>query len=218
MGFFKSGFTVLAAVALLSTQPAARSAPLDAPPPAAAPVLDRLPAVAINDNRQAAGTLAGGTLTLTLRARVGVWRPEGAGGPALPIEAFGEGAAPLTIPAPLIRVSEGTDVAATVRNELTSTMRVHGLCERSGTACAAIEIPAGETREVRFLAGKPGTYHYWATTTGMPLQFRAVGDTQLSGAFVVDPGRHRSESRPDLRNHRLDEPHARSVETDRERG
>ena len=34
---------------------------------------------------------------------------------------------------------------------------------------------------------RAGTYHYWATSTGMPLVFRAVGDTQLSGAFVVDP-------------------------------
>ena len=187
MAFFKSGFAVLAAVALLSTTPAARPARLDDPLSAGVSALDRLPAVAINDNRQAAGTLAGGTLTLTFRARVGVWRPEGAAGPALPIEAFGEGAAPLTIPAPLIRVSEGTEVAATVRNELTATMRVHGLCERSGAACAPLEIPGGETREIRFIAGRPGTYHYWATTTGMPLQFRAVGDTQLSGAFVVDP-------------------------------
>ena len=46
---------------------------------------------------------------------------------------------------------------------------------------------AGETRQVRFRSGPAGTYHYWATTTGMPLLFRAVNDTQLSGAFIVDP-------------------------------
>ena len=40
---------------------------------------------------------------------------------------------------------------------------------------------------MRFKTGPAGTYHYWATSTGMPLAFRAVGDTQLSGAFVVDP-------------------------------
>ena len=40
---------------------------------------------------------------------------------------------------------------------------------------------------MRFKSGPAGTYHYWATSTGMPLPFRADGDTQLSGAFVVDP-------------------------------
>ena len=40
---------------------------------------------------------------------------------------------------------------------------------------------------MRFASGPAGTYHYWATTTGMPLAFRASVDTQLSGAFIVDP-------------------------------
>ena len=186
MSLLHSGPVVLVAIALLSSTSAARPRRPDHPAsPAAA--TDRLAVVSINDNRRPAGTLTGGTLTLALRARLGVWRPEGAAGPALPIEAFGEGTAPLSIPAPLIRVPEGTEILATVRNELTAAMRVHGLCERSGAACPPIEIPAGEARDVRFMAGRPGTYHYWATTTGMPLQFRAVGDTQLSGAFVVDP-------------------------------
>ena len=47
---------------------------------------------------------------------------------------------------------------------------------------------------MRFTTGPAGTYHYWATTTGMPLVFRAVGDTQLSGAFVVDRRRAVAES------------------------
>src|SRR5262245_24722529 len=101
--------------------------------PAAWPSLpseQRLPSVAINDNRRPAGILDGDTLTLSLRAAAGLWRPEGEKGPALEIEAFGEDAAALTIPAPLIRVQEGTEIAATVRNELTRPMRVFGLCER----------------------------------------------------------------------------------------
>ena len=146
-----------------------------------------LPPILINDNRHRAGVLENGTLTLRLRAGVGLWRPEGEAGPALQIEAFGEAASPLTVPAPLVRMPEGTQVAATVRNELSSPMRVHGLCERGTAACAPMEVPPGETREIRFRTGPAGTYHYWATTTGMPLPFRAVNDTQLSGAFIVDP-------------------------------
>ena len=52
-----------------------------------------LPAIAINDNRRPAGVLENGTLTLQLRAGLGLWRPEGHDGPALTIEALGESVA-----------------------------------------------------------------------------------------------------------------------------
>ena len=149
--------------------------------------VDRLPAIATNDNRQPAGTRQGDVLTLELRASRGLWRPEGPDGPALEVEAFGELSGPLQIPSPLIRVPEGTQVVASVRNDLPHPLRVHGLCARDGNACAPLEIAPAAVREVRFAAGRPGTYHYWATTTGMPLPFRATEDTQLSGAFIVDP-------------------------------
>ena len=149
-------------------------------------------AIAVNDNRTAAGSFADNVLTLNLRAGNGLWRPEGPNGPALDIQAFGEGEGPLVIPAPLIRVAEGAEIAATIRNDLTMAMQVHGLCERGGTTCPALDVPAGETRAIRFRSGPPGTYHYWATTTGMPFVFRAVGDTQLAGAFIVD-SRDRTE-------------------------
>ena len=145
-----------------------------------------LPAIVTHDNRHPAGDLEGDVLMLALRAGVGVWRPEGDAGPALRVEAFGEAGRPLSVPAPLIRVPIGTVIVATIRNELTTPMRVHGLCERGGTPCAPLDVPGGETREVRFSAGRPGTYHYWATTTGVPLPYRAADDTQLSGAFIVD--------------------------------
>ena len=145
-----------------------------------------LPQVATNDNRQAAGTLRDGVLTLELRAQQGLWRPEGESGPAIKIEAFGEGTSAPSAPAPLIRVPEGTVIAVTLRNDLTHTMRVQGLCDRGADACAPVEVPAGESRRIRFASGPAGSYHYWATTTGMPLPFRASEDTQLSGALIVD--------------------------------
>ena len=149
----------------------------------AAPV----PPIVVNDNRHAAGRFVDGTLRLDLRAQVGEWRPEKDRGPALRVEAFGEGTSPLSVPSPLIRVFEGTEVVATVRNELETLLRVHGLCERDGRVCPPVDVQPGEAREIRFRSGRAGTYHYWATTTGMPLPFRAVNDTQLSGAFIVDP-------------------------------
>ena len=146
-----------------------------------------LPAVEINDNRRPAGTLKDGVLTLELRAARGTWHPEGSAGPGIEIEAFGDGASPLSVPAPLIRVPEGTAIAVSVRNDLPHALRVSGFCEHGSSACAAVEIGAGETRALRFKSGVAGTYSYWATSTGMPQPFRAVDDTQLSGAFVVDP-------------------------------
>ena len=128
------------------------------------------------------GTLDRGTLTLALRAGVGGWQPEGEAGPTLRIEAFGEVSAALTVPAPLIRVVEGTLISVSIRNDLASKLTVHGLCARDGTPCQTFDVPAGETREVRFTSGRAGTYHYWATTMGAPVPFR-----ELAGAFVVDP-------------------------------
>src|SRR5262249_1189027 len=117
-----------------------------------------------------------------LRAGVGQWKPEGAAGPAIEVEAFGEVGAPLTAPAPLIRVVEGTLIVASVRNGLDRNLIVRGLCTRDGAACPPIEVPPSQTREVRFIAGRPGTYHYWASVMAVPIPYG-----EMAGAFIVDP-------------------------------
>ena len=154
---------------------AATAIPSPLPDPASATVV-------ANDNRRAAGTLDRGTLTLTLRAGRGIWRPEGPSGPGLSIEALGETASALTVPAPMIRVEEGTTIVASLRNELDTTLIVHGFCDRDGAPCAALKVPAGETRQAEFTAGRAGTYHYWATAMGAPIPFR-----EMAGALIVDP-------------------------------
>ncbi len=146
-----------------------------------------LPLVDTHDNRQSAGKRNGGTLRIALRAGRGRWQPQGDHAPSWEVEAFGEVGGPLQVPAPLIRVRQGTTVVATVRNDLDRPLQVHGLCARDGSPCLPIAVPPGEAREVRFDTGTVGTYYYWATTTGMPLAFRASIDSQLSGALVVDP-------------------------------
>lgn len=148
-------------------------------PALTAPPVER---VRPNDNTRAAGTTDGDVVTVRLRAAVGRWRPEGEAGPALRVEAFGEEGQPLAVPAPLLRVVEGSTLVVSVRNALTSPLRVHGLCARDGAACAPVDVPPGADREVRFASGRPGTYHYWATSMGAPVPFR-----ELAGAFVVDP-------------------------------
>lgn len=138
--------------------------------------------VVVNDNRRPAGSVEGGVLTLALRAGRGVWRPEGPTGPGLTIEALGETASPLSVPAPMIRVQEGTRIVASIRNDLDAALVVNGLCARDGERCSPLAVPAGETRVLEFPAGRAGTYHYWATAMGAPIPFR-----EMAGAFIVDP-------------------------------
>jgi FtsP/CotA-like multicopper oxidase with cupredoxin domain len=141
-----------------------------------------LPAIVANDNTHAAGAVSDGTLTLNLRAAAGIWRPEGEDGPALRVEALGEISSSLSVPAPLIRVRAGTRIVLSIRNELTSPLRIHGLCARDGAACAPLDVAASQTGEAQFTINRAGTFHYWATSMGAPVPFR-----ELAGALVVDP-------------------------------
>ncbi|HUP02273.1 MAG TPA: multicopper oxidase domain-containing protein [Gemmatimonadota bacterium] len=146
------------------------------------------PEIAINENRVPAGELRDGVLTVQLEARVGVWHPEGESGPGLVIQAFGEAGGPLQNPGPLLRVPAGTEIRATIRNAIPdSTLIVHGLHTRPGGPADSLHIAPGATRSVRFVAGEPGTYFYWGTTSGKAMNERFGIDGQLHGALVVDP-------------------------------
>ena len=134
--------------------------------------------IAINDNRTVAGTLAGGTLTVHLEAREGDWHPDADTDPGIKVFAFAVEGGPLLIPGPLIRVTEGTEVRAFVRNRLEKQPLVlHGMSPRTkgaSNATDAITIAAGDERELRFVAGAPGTYYYWAgdLLVSMPVRVR----------------------------------------------
>ena len=162
--------------------------------PSQKPAEKALPEIAVSDNRAPAGRLHKGVLTIELEARAGVWHPEESDGPGLEVQAFAEPGKPPQIPGPLIRVPEGTEIRATVRNAISgATLVVYGLDARPGDEKNALEVPPGAAREVRFKAGAAGTYFYWATTTGVPFLQRVHVDSQLSGAFIVDPpGRKRA--------------------------
>ena len=135
--------------------------------------------------------LEGTTLTIRLEAREGEWHPDGDTDPGLTVLAFGLEGGPVQIPGPLIRVVEGTEVHAFVRNRLEKEPLVlHGLYTRqAGTSTApdAITIEPGQVREIRFVAGSPGTYYYWGATSNASVAQRFGRDSQLSGAFLVEP-------------------------------
>jgi FtsP/CotA-like multicopper oxidase with cupredoxin domain len=147
-----------------------------------------LPEIVCNDNRSPAGELRNGVLTVRLEIGQGNWRPEGEHGEVIPMYAFGVAGKPLQAPGPLIRVPQGTEVAATVHNGLPMAVMVRGLHERPGKAGDAITLQPGAMQEVRFQAGAPGTYYYWATTTGVTsIANLTPVETELAGALVVDP-------------------------------
>ena len=147
-----------------------------------------LPAIRINDNRVPAGVLENGALTLRLVAREGVWRPEEEGGPGITVQAFGEVGGPLQNPGPVIRVPQGTEIRLTIENATAdSLLTVYGLHPRPGSPNESISVRSGETREIRFATGEPGTYFYWGTTTGATIVDRYERDSQLNGILIVDP-------------------------------
>ncbi|HEX2721653.1 MAG TPA: multicopper oxidase domain-containing protein, partial [Gemmatimonadaceae bacterium] len=143
--------------------------------------------IAANDNRTPAGALENGLLTVTLEVRNGRWYPEADNGASVEVQAFAEaGHAPST-PGPLIRVPEGTRVRATLRNKLALPARVLGLGTRPLVASDGIVIAPGRDTTITFEAGAPGTYYYWGTTKDHGLDDRGPEESQLSGAFIVDP-------------------------------
>lgn len=164
------------AIAALPTVRFASPAPIDAPE------------VESNDNRLPCGSWSNGVLKIELEAREGLWFPEQHDGPGLRVQAFGEPGHPPEIPGPLIRVPEGTDIQVKIRNTIPgAAVVIHGLHTRPGNSDDSIQLAAGEQRDVRFRAGQPGTYYYWATTTGKSLPDRYGVDSQLTGALIVDP-------------------------------
>jgi manganese oxidase len=147
--------------------------------------------VAINDNRSPAGSLREGVLTIRLEAREAEWRPDGESDPGIIVRAFAEEGRPPLVPGPLIRVPEGMEIRAFVRNALPrGTLTVRGLSPRGVAGSGGedtLQILPGATRAVRFVAGAPGTYHYSATSEAPPPADGSTPDAVLGGAFVVDP-------------------------------
>lgn len=152
-------------------------------------------AIDANQNRVAAGQLQdNGILNIALELRRGRWHPEADDGPQLFVAAFGEVGKATQIPGPMLRVRENTTVHAVVTNQLDTKATVFGLNTRPGAANAeGMQLGPGETKEVTFNAGSPGTYYYWARTTepvktpnGI-VRHTIFEDAFLDGAFIVDP-------------------------------
>ena len=143
-----------------------------------------------NQNRIPAGVLENSVLTVQLELRNGAWRAEADDGPQLFVPAFGEAGRPAQIPGPLLRMPAGTTLHVKVTNKLDTKASIYGLNTRPGDPAAGIDLGPGESRDLTFAAGAPGTYYYWARTSAPrknPTAPPVFADSHMNGAFIVDP-------------------------------
>ncbi len=151
----------------------------------AADVTPSLPSVSENQNHTAAGHLDQGVLTFHLELRRGLWHPEAPDGRAIEVAVLAEQGHSPQAPGPMIRVPQGTQINTTVHNLLSTEAFVHGLHQHPGKPDDVIDLKPGETKQVSFPAGEPGSYFYWASTS----KNGPAAEDVMAGAFIVDaPG------------------------------
>jgi len=163
---------------------------------------DVLPNIAANENRTPAGRLESGVLTLNLEIRKGIWHPEAddaeaataqsSAPTAIETYSFAEQGHELQVPGPLVRVPQGTELHLTIHNLLPVETFIHGLEQHPGDGKKTLQLGPGEAKELRFAAGEPGSYMYWATTSA---DARGDSDGPMAGAFIVDGPRDRTDDR-----------------------
>lgn len=168
------------AMVLAGAQPSAR-------PTGERATHDDLARVVLNDNVEPAGAFRNGELDLNLEVRLGRWYLLGHDSEPGEVLAFAEPGRPPLIPGPMIRVPLGTRVRVTIRNPFDSTLVVHGLSARRQEPLDSLVVPGHGVARSEFVADAVGSYFYWGTTTGAPLDRRAFEDSQLGGALIVDP-------------------------------
>ena len=146
------------------------------------------PIVGWHDNLRPAGRQVAEGVHLDLEIQRGMWHPNGADRAGTSVLAFAERGGAPTTPGPLLRVRHGTMITATLRNNTTDTIAVHGLGSRRGMAAFdSIVMLPGAVETARFVADIEGTFLYWGARPGETLRSRHFDDALLSGAFVVDP-------------------------------
>jgi FtsP/CotA-like multicopper oxidase with cupredoxin domain len=151
-----------------------------------------LPVAQANDNRRPAGRLRRDTLFVELEMRMGRWYPEAPNGPFVEAPMLAERGRAPQVPAPLLRVPEGTIVVARLTNALAdSTVTWHGISTRPGVD--SVRLEPGKSTTLRFTAGQPGTYTYRAQAGHVDWEIRER--EQAVGAFVVDARGARTDDR-----------------------
>lgn len=146
------------------------------------------PLASVNDNRAPAGTLIGNTLTLGLDIVEAAWQAEGPDDPVVRILALAEPGKSPQVPGPMLRAAAGTTVRLTLRNRADVAVTMGGLRHALPEADDTLRLAPGATREVTFRLDSVGTFFYWGMLDGLSgWRDRDWLDSQLTGAFIVDP-------------------------------
>ena len=146
------------------------------------------PMAVINQNRVPAGTLAKRTLSLDLDIMEAAWRAEGPADPVVRLLALAERGKAPQVPGPLLRAPVGTTVRLSLRNRSDSAVMMSGFRQSLKAEADTLHLVAGATREITFTLDSVGTFFYWGVLKGLTdWRMRDWLDSQLTGAFVVDP-------------------------------
>ena len=181
--------SALHAAVLAAALPLLQEAVVAPPPrvPLPRPVANA-PMAAINQNRVPAGRLSRGTLTIALDVVEAAWQPEGSSDPVVRVLALAEPGKTPQVPGPLLRAPVGTTVRLTLRNRSDSALMMSGFRQSLSAKDDTVHLAAGATRELTFRLDTVGTYFYWGVLKGLTdWRQRDWLDSQLTGAFVVDP-------------------------------
>jgi len=161
------------------------------PPPPRLPLPRPVASASIadfNQNRVPGGRLAKGVLTLALDVVEAGYRPEGADDPVVRILALAEPGKPPQVPGPLLRAPVGTTVQLTLRNRSDSALTFTGFRRSPKADDDTVQLAAHATRELSFRLDAVGTFAYWGVVKGSTtMEDGGWLDSQLNGAFVVDP-------------------------------
>jgi FtsP/CotA-like multicopper oxidase with cupredoxin domain len=132
--------------------------------------------------------LAKNTLTLALDVVEAAYRPEGSDDPVVRILALAEPGKAPQVPGPLLRAPVGTTVRLTLRNRSDSALMFSGFRQSLKADDDTVQIAAHATRELTIRLDAEGTFAYWGVLKGeKTFEDRLWLDSQLGGAFVVDP-------------------------------
>ena len=169
--------------------PLLQDAVVKAPPrlPLPRPVANA-PLAQINQNDESAGKLSKKTLTVAFDIVEAAWRPEGPDDPVVRILALAERGKTPQVPGPMIRGEAGTTVKLSLHNRSDSAIMMSGFRQSVRARDDTIHLAAGATRDLTFTLDSVGTFFYWGVVKGLrSWQERDWLDSQLTGAFVVDP-------------------------------
>jgi FtsP/CotA-like multicopper oxidase with cupredoxin domain len=143
------------------------------------------PLAVSNDNTVPAGQLEKKVLELQLEVVWSDFYPEADNHPGLRMVTIREKGKAPSIPAPLIRVESGTKIHAVLHNTLQdSTATFYGLQQRPSSKYDSLVLQPGETKDINFESGVPGTYLYWVKLGSHDPDHE---EQQLGGAYIIDP-------------------------------